>query len=326
MSQLTSHTRAQEDRVAAELTHWPRPQALRLARTIAAHRDRGAYAVFDADNTTYRGDLEEALLPFLEAKGVLTRDTLDPALEVVPFQDSADGRETLAAYYERLCAISDQVGYPWAAQVFAGFTLGRLKRYVDELLALGGPPRVSRGMRELYRVLRAHGIEVYAVSAASEDLVRMVLCDPRYGYGLAPEHVIGVSALLRDPASGAVTSSRWELKDGTYDQRSLYEKELTATLCAPLTWYEGKTAAIRTYVDAYRPPVLAAGDTPRSDGPMLWSVDVARGGVRLWVDRDAGHREELERMKAEGAARQRELGLAVTADQGWVTVTPERIG
>jgi hypothetical protein len=72
--------------------------------------------------------------------------------------------------------------------------------------------------------------------------------------------------------------------------------------------------------------VLAAGDTPASDGPMLLrSVDVGRGGVRLWVDRGRGAAADLERLKADGARRQRELGQPVTADRGWVTVTPEEI-
>ncbi|MYT69529.1 MULTISPECIES: haloacid dehalogenase-like hydrolase [unclassified Streptomyces] len=328
-----TRTRTTVDEIAAGLSHWPRPQAGELAEVVAAHEHSGAYAVFDADNTTYRGDLEESLLPFLELRGVLTRDTVDPALAVVPFRDTAGRRETLTEYYARLCALDDLIAYPWAAQVFAGFTLRELRGHVDALLAFegalpggGGPPRVSRGMQELYRVLRAHGIEVYVVSAASEDLVRMLLTDPRHGYGLPPGNVIGASALLRDPSTGDVTSSRKEIAAGTYDEQALSDWELTSTLLAPLTWCEGKPAAIRTHIDAWRGPVLAAGDTPASDGPMLLrSVDVERGGVRLWVDRANGSAAELERLKADGARRQRELGLAVTADQGWVTVTPEEI-
>ena len=60
--------------------------------------------MFDADNTTYRYDLE-SLLPYLENRGVLTRDTLDPSLKLIPFKDSADYRESLTSYYYRLCEI-----------------------------------------------------------------------------------------------------------------------------------------------------------------------------------------------------------------------------
>ena len=42
-----------------------------------------------------------------------------------------------------------------------------------------------------------NGIEVYVVSAASEELVRMVASDPKYGYNVKPQNVIGVSLLLR---------------------------------------------------------------------------------------------------------------------------------
>ncbi|MGW2346908.1 haloacid dehalogenase-like hydrolase [Streptomyces sp. NPDC001661] len=320
--------------VAAQLKHWPRAQAKQLARVVAAHAgEKGAYATFDADNTTYRNDLEESLLPFLEQKGVLTRDTMDPSLKVIPFKDTADHKETLTEYYNRLCEVDDQVCYPWAAQIFSGFTLKQLKGWVDELLAYDGPlpggakpPEFSEGMRELYHALRSHGIEVYVVSAASEDLVRMVLADPKYGYDVKPENVLGVAALLKDRKTGDVTSSRKEIAAGTFDQKALENRELTPKLWAPATWYEGKPAAISTYVDAWKKPVLAAGDTPKSDGPMLFrSVDVAHGGVRVWVNRKDSYMKELDAMKADGVKRQKELGQKVTADKRWVTVTPDQI-
>lgn len=323
---------AQQRAVAAELKHWPAPVAKKLAKVIAAHDHQGAYAVFDADNTTYRNDLEESLLPFLEMKGVLTRDTMDPSLKIIPFKDTATHKETLTEYYARLCDIDDQVSYPWAAQIFSGFTLKQLKGYIDELLAYDKPlpggvkPQFSTGMQELYRTLSTHGIKVYVVSAASEDLVRMVLADPRYGYGVRPENVLGVSALLKDRKTGEVTSSRKEIAAGHYDQAKLADHELTPTLWAPATWYEGKPAAISTYIDAWRKPILAAGDTPKSDGPMLLrSTDVEHGGVRVWVNRKDSYMKEIDGMKAAGAKRQKELGQKVTADKQWLTVTPEQI-
>ncbi|MFI7008380.1 haloacid dehalogenase-like hydrolase [Streptomyces sp. NPDC050145] len=319
--------------VAAELSHWPAPVADKLAKVITAHDHEGAYAVFDADNTSYRNDLEESLLPFLEMKGVLTRDTMDPTLKIVPFKDTATHKETLTEYYARLCDIDDQVSYPWAAQIFSGFTLKQLKGYVDELLAYEGPlpdgvkpPQLSTGMRELYRSLSRHGIRVYVVSAASEDLVRMVLADPKYGYGVRPENVLGVSALLKDRRTGEVTSSRKEIAAGTFDPAKLADRELTSTLWAPATWYEGKPAAISTYVDPWQKPILAAGDTPKSDGPMLFrSTDVEHGGVRVWVNRKDKYMKEIDAMKAAGAQRQKELGQKVTADKRWLTVTPDQI-
>ncbi|MCK7622422.1 haloacid dehalogenase-like hydrolase [Streptomyces sp. RS10V-4] len=330
---------------AAELKHWPAPVAEQLGTVLADHDHQGGYAVFDADNTTYRNDLEEALLPFLENKGVLTRATMDSSLKVIPFKDTPDHKESLYSYYNRLCEVDDQVCYPWAAQIFSGFTLKQLKGYVDELMAYRKPipaeyyangkptrtevqaPRPSPGMQELYRALRRHGIEVYVVSAASEDLVRMVLSDPEYGYDVKPANVIGVAMLLKDRATGDVTSARKEIAAGRFDPAELADRELTPTLWAPLTWYEGKPAAISTYIDPWRRPVLVAGDTPKSDGPMLFrSTDVRHGGVRVWVNRKDSAMKELDAMKRANARRQKELGQPVTADKRWLTVTPEQIG
>ncbi|WP_425826798.1 haloacid dehalogenase-like hydrolase [Streptomyces fractus] len=335
--------------VAARLTHWPAAVAHTLGKVIARHAHRGEFAVFDADNTTYRHDLEESLLPFLEQKGVLTRETMDPSLKIVPFDDRDGERESLYAYYIRICAIDDQVSYPWAAQIFSGFTLRQLKPYVDELMAHGAagktipvryrdedgalvddevePPVVSPGMQELYAALEDNGIRAYVMSAAGEELVRMVLADPRYGYHVPAEQVIGVSQLLREPDSGRVTTARREIAEGTWKAGALDDHVLTPQLWAPATWYEGKTAAIKTYIDAWRRPVLVAGDTPASDGPMLFSAtDVERGGVRVWVDRKDSYRAELATMKREAAADQRELGLPVTASRNWLDVTPEQLG
>lgn len=100
--------------------------------------------------------------------------------------------------------------------MFSGFTLKELKGYVDELMASGkpvpttyydgdkvvnynvNPPKVFTGQAELYNKLMENGIEVYVMTAASEELVRMVAADPKYGYNLKPQNVIGVTTLLKD--------------------------------------------------------------------------------------------------------------------------------
>ncbi|MFC8132217.1 haloacid dehalogenase-like hydrolase [Streptomyces sp. NPDC057302] len=339
-----STTTAKTAKTAAELKHWPKPVAKKLGKVIAKNERKGAYAVFDADNTTYRNDLEESLLPFLEMKGVLTRKSMDPSLKIIPFKDTKKHKESLYSYYLRLCDIDDQVSYPWAAQIFSGFTLKELKGYVDELLAYDKPipaeyyeagkvtktevkkPEFFTGMQELYKSLRGHGIEVYVVSAASEDLVRMVLSDPKYGYNVKPENVIGVGLQLKDRKTGEVTSSRKEIAEGRFDQKKLAGRELTPNLWAPMTWFQGKPAAINTYIDEWKKPVLVAGDTPASDGPMLFhSADVKHGGARVWVNRKDSYMKQLDGMKKKNADRQRELGQQVTADKRWLTVVPDEI-
>lgn len=218
---------------ATELEHWPAPAARQLNALIEANANKGAYAVFDMDNTSYRYDLEESLLPYLEMKGVLTRDRLDPSLKLIPFKDQAGHKESLFSYYYRLCEIDDMVCYPWVAQVFSGFTLRELKGYVDELMAYGKPipatyydgdklatldvepPRVFSGQRELYNKLMENGIEVYVISAAHEELVRMVAADPRYGYNAKPENVIGVTTLLKNRKTGELTTARKQIAEGS---------------------------------------------------------------------------------------------------------------
>ncbi|WP_439857442.1 haloacid dehalogenase-like hydrolase [Pseudomonas syringae] len=329
---------------ATELKHWPEPAAKALDAMIAANANKGNYAVFDMDNTSYRFDLEEALLPFMENKGLITREKLDPSLKLIPFKDTAEHKESLFSYYYRLCEIDDMVCYPWVAQVFSGFTLQELKGYVDELMALKKPipatyyegdtvkqlnvepPRVFTGQTELYNKLMENGIEVYVMTAASEELVRMVAADPKYGYNVKPQNVIGVSTLLKDRKTGQLTTARKQITAGKYDPKSNMGLELTPYLWTPATWMAGKQAAILTYIDQWKKPVLVGGDTPTSDGYMLFhSVDVSKGGVHLWINRKDKYMTQLNGMIKDNAAAQAKEKLPVTADKNWVIVKPDEI-
>jgi phosphorylcholine phosphatase len=329
---------------ATELKHWPQEQAKQLDAMIAANANKGNYAVFDMDNTSYRYDLEESLLPFMENKGLITRETLDPSLKLMPFKDTAEHKESLFSYYYRLCEVDDMVCYPWVAQVFSGFTLKELKGYVDELMASGkpvsstyydgdvvktievNPPKVFTGQTELYNKLMENGIEVYVMTAASEELVRMVASDPKYGYNVKPQNVIGVTTLLKDRKTGELTTARKQISNGKYDEKANLGLELTPYLWTPATWMAGKHAAILTYIDEWKKPVLVGGDTPTSDGYMLFhDVDVAKGGIHLWINRKDKYMTQLNGMMAKHAAAQAKEGLPVTADKNWVIVKPEDI-
>ena len=329
---------------AAELSHWPAEAAAAIEAMIAAHADSGAYAVFDMDNTSYQFDLEESLLAYMESKGVLTRETMDPSLRLIPFKDGEGVEESLFSYYYRLCEVDDLVCYPWVAQIFSGFTLAELKGYVDELMALDAPipvryydgeavvedavnpPKPFEGMQELYARLMENGIEVYVVSAASEELVRMVASDPQYGYNAKPENVLGVNMLLKDRETGVLTTSRFQIRDGDYDPEANAGLELTPYLVNPMTWYEGKLGTIIGWIDQWRRPVLVAGDTPISDGYMLLNgTDVDAGGLRVWVNRRDKYTKAVQDWAAESAATQGELGQAATADKNWVVVDPEAL-
>ncbi|WP_227103783.1 HAD family hydrolase [Chromobacterium rhizoryzae] len=327
-----------------ELKHWPPKIAERLNAMIKANAHKGEYAVFDMDNTSYRYDLEEALLPYMEAKGLLSRERLDPSLKLIPFRDEPDRPESLYSYYLRLCEIDELICYPWAAQVFSGLTLRQLKTQVDALMASGAPvpvryfhqgkpvegsvpaPRVFTGMVELYAKLQENGIAVYVMTAASEELVRMVASDPRYGYRAPPQNVLGVNLLLKDRTNGALTTSRLQIKRGGYEPERNLDLELTPYLMNPMTWYEGKAGTILGWIDQWRKPVLVAGDTPQSDGYMLLNgTDTAKGGLRLWVDRKAGYWDRIRSWSREAARQQRKLGQPATADRNWLVVKPEQI-
>jgi phosphoserine phosphatase len=329
---------------ATELDHWPPEAKAQLMTMIKANANKGEFAVFDMDNTSYRYDLEESLLPFMEMKGYITRQKMDPSLKLIPFKDVRGYKETLQSYYWRMCEIDDLVCYPWVAQIFSGFTLAQLKSYVDELLAYGepvpikywsgeeiktgtvNPPKIFTGMNELYNVLMENGIEVYVISAASEELVRMVAADPQYGYNAKPENVFGINMMLKNRQTGELSNSRFQIKAGTYNQEANQKLELTPYLVNPMTWFEGKYATIVGWINQFRGPVLAAGDTPYSDGYMMINgVDVGKKGVRVWVNRRDAYTERVLEWSKKAAAEQKALGQKPTADKNWIVVKPEDI-
>lgn len=334
-------TAAQAD---TALQHWPQAQAKQVDAMIAANKGReGAYAVFDMDNTSYRNDATEALLAYMESKGRLTPNKLDPSLKLIPFKEKNGQPESLYSYYLRLCEMNELVCYPWIAQAFSGFTLGELKQNVDEMMASAPiketyysgdtlkettitPPKPSKGMQELYHRLQEHGIKVYVMTAGNEEIVRMIASDPKYGYGLDPKQVIGVNTLLKNPKTGEMTTSHFQIREGKYDQQANMNLVQTPYLVNPMTWFEGKLGTIIGWIDQWQKPVMVGGDTPRSDGYMLLNgVDVEHGGVRLWVNRKPKSLAEIQEWRKTSAERQKALGQPVTADKNWVEVTPDEL-
>ncbi|MFH7572304.1 haloacid dehalogenase-like hydrolase, partial [Pseudomonas syringae pv. tagetis] len=81
------------------------------------------------------------------------------------------------------------------------------------------------------------------------------------------------------------------------------------------TWMAGKKAAILTYIDQWKKPVLVGGDTPTSDGYMMFhSVDVSKGGVHLWINSIDKNMTQLNRMIIDNADAQAKEKLPVRAD------------
>jgi phosphoserine phosphatase len=327
------------------MRHWPAKEAARIEKLITRHAHQGEYAVFDADNTIWYQDLEETLLPYLENKKILTRQKLDLSLKLIPFHPD----DTLVSYAFKLYDMDHKIGYPWLAQVFSGFTLAQLKEYVDELFALNGrqipckywkngelvdyfseSPRIYPAQRELINTLQANGIEVYVITAALEELTRMIVSDPKYGLNVKPENVIGVSCLLKDRQTQKLTTARKQIASGhfwddIFTKETHYALEVTPYIQSPDTSYAGKPAALKEYIHPVKQPILVAGDSP-SDHFLLFCSDYSKGGLKLWINRKEEDWNITQKAYKTYAEQEKELGLGVTGDKNWIMVYPRDLG
>ena len=332
------------------LDAWPKEIAQKLDEMILDNAHSGSYACFDADQTTYQWDLEEAIVAYLEMKNVLTREKLDPSMILIPFLDTATYNESIFSYYYRLCTkIDDTICYIWIAQVFSGMTLNELKIYVDEMLQsntgnttiktilstsnnnsiiqteYNAPiPNFYRAQQQLYNRLIMNGIEVYVITASHEELVRMVLSDPNYGYNVKPKNVIGVATLLKNDTQ--LTLSRKQIKDNTYDQTQNLNLKFTSYIWSPQAMFIGKYGAILTYINQWKMPILVAGDTPTNDGYMMFhAYNEQRTTLRLWVNRKDAYLTLIKQMKDRYVNEQKENNVTVTADNNWIYVTSNEL-
>ena len=309
---------------ATELKHWPKEARAKIEAMIRANAHQGQYATFDMDQTTYRYDLLDPLLAYMDQKGLLTRETMDPAMKIIPFRDSPEfegGKENMTSYYWRLCEML-ALKQPIKRQVWDG----------DKVVTVELPiPRMFRGMQELYAKLRENGIDVYIMTAAHEEIIRMVASDPKYGYNIDPEKVIGVTVLLKDPKTGELTTSRMQISEGRYDQKKNLDLVTTSFLTNPMTWFEGKQGSTIGYINQWQRPIMAAGDSTGSDTYMLESVNVERGGIKLWINRKPGNPVEDKKARwtiehaDKSAAEQNELNMPVTANKNWIFIDPDTI-
>jgi hypothetical protein len=175
----------------------------------------------------------------------------------------------------------------------------------------------------------AAGVEVYVVTAALEELVRLVVSDPAYGLGIPPENVIGVNLLLRGE-SGEISCGAMERAAGRkgvswYFSPQRMREVLTHYLYTPASWYAGKLAAIKEYIHPDRRPILVAGDAP-NDHFMLFYCDVEAGGRRLFVRRKEAYWQATQKAIRERAGQGGYRKADPLPDQGWVFVTPGDLG
>jgi phosphoserine phosphatase len=295
------------DNLESALTLWPEADRKMIATSVAgaANHQECPYATFDADGTLWSSDATDAFIAYLDAKQILTPDQLDEEIQVIPLLKD----EGVYSYYQRLCGIDHAIGYPFAAQAFAGFSLSELRghyetmmispaftvrvwrhgAFVEECISV---PKIFPQQAQLIRALEANGIKVHIVTASPEELIRFLACDPSchpdFDLNLPPERVIGINVELRDEATGNLTTSRMRLAhaptlfDDSNKRKEWESRRLTPIVVPPVTMFEGKVAAISTFIHPTQPPVLAAGDSD-SDLPMLYHS----AGARVWV-RNAG--------------------------------------
>ena len=319
---------------------WPEEQRRvieQMLQSVRAERRTDHYAVFDADNTLWEFDIEESLLVWLEYRGFLSLSKMNPSIFPVPPKDA----ESVWDYYTRLSDWDHSICYLWAVQTLDGFCLEQLKCELDAMMEFDDPkgiptkrnqemyyipvPKIFRGQQDLLEALRLYDIEPWVVSASAEDIVRMVVSDPKYGLHIKPEHVIGVNLLLEYP-DGTMISSAEQRKQGFggdfFRSVERQKAKFTHHVYAPMTWYAGKVAAIKEWIHPSQRPILVAGDSP-NDFFMQFYTDVEHQGVRLRIEREASHREQLK--QAIELRQQEKTPSDPYPNLGWVGVTPKEL-
>jgi phosphorylcholine phosphatase len=124
----------------------------------------------------------------------------------------------------------------------------------------------------------------YVVTASQEELVRMVVADPRYGFDIPASNIIGMRLALR--------SSNGKNLLGLCDKRlskNYYESMITDSLSGITTWYSGKVAAIKEDIDPVKKPVVVAGNS-ESDLAMLHYAKTDPGMRILVTENDEQQR------------------------------------
>jgi phosphoserine phosphatase len=272
-----------------------------LSRHTHPKKDGCLLAVFDCDGTIIKGDIGERMffrqiehLFFRHSPAELWSDHPDRSrLGEIYAAVTAIGKEAraqspefaefasllLTRYFNQVRHGDVVKGCVDITRLFAGFTIGEVRRFADETLReeiaapmgarhLGGRelPRGIRYIREavdLYRALVARGFEIYAISGSNRWSVEQVFAQ----LGLATDRVIGID--LEDDAG-----------------------VLTARSKEPVPIHENKLSALEMVTRCR--PLLVASDSKR-DLPLLLSSSELK--VRI----DSKGRDKDEFFAAAGA-------------------------
>ena len=347
-------TRRRRRPLQLEANGWnPRIRA-ELERLITKNAGRNLPVVFDFDNTIVCGDIGEATLAMLVRSGQLkpgrVAATLSPAFRL------PDGKKvTLAgsvdptAYYDAFLAPTAHGskdptplanGYAWVVEAMEGLTTldvieaasaafhaGLAGRHWLEVTPgkTGFPaPFFYPEIVELIARLIEGDFDVWVVSASNVWSVRWMVAralNPRLrqmgcSRGLPPDHVVGISTLLRERDHHLYKDSVLVQDNKDYANlkpellRNLW---LTSRLHFPVPTYSGKVACVWDALG--RRPWLCVGDSPGDHAMLEFSEH------RLWLarlEKPAYQQTALARMQANRSERWLVQPLLATQRPGLV--------
>lgn len=305
---------------ALDRVGWSESVYGKLTGLISESAGQGKTVVFDFDNTTQARDIGEAVLALVQQNGVIDPQTLSQ--QMFPPFTGADGKPAAVSdgvfdYYE---AVLDSGGeadpfreyssLPMPASAFAGRTVADfvaqtaavydggsgaadLTSGTQSKILSAGRPFIYPQMADLYGNLRAHGYDVWVVSAGVGWAVRWMVQNAlnpaivaKYGQdaALPLDRVVAISMLMKDRGTGKLVSD-YQLTHRTPDPAyinlepaRISQLEILGLPDGLESWRGGKAGAIDNIITRGE-LFLVAGDS-MGDVEML-----SRAPNRLVISR-----------------------------------------
>ena len=271
---------------ALDRAGWTESVYQKLTETIQSSAGQGKIVVFDFDNTTQARDIGEAVLARVQQTDAINPASLSPAM-FPPFTGS-DGTPVaitagISDYYDALLdsgadadPFREYSSLPMPATAFTGRTLTDFLAQTAAVYDSGagaadltskeqskilgaGRPFIYPQMADLYGNLRAQGYDVWVVSAGVGWAVRWMVQNAlnpaivaKYGpdAALPMDHVVAITTLLKDRASGTLLSDyqlTHQSPDDAYinlEPARMAQLEITAIPDGLSSWRGGKAGAI----------------------------------------------------------------------------------
>lgn len=213
-----------------------------VVRIKAADPEAKLLAFWDFDGTILKGDVSEGFSEAGVVRYAGLAELLIRAGYASAYAATDAGVGSFRREYDRLCAIGNEVSYPFVLKVFAGASAAELERFATARFADTYQRWFFVSSREMLAALENMGVENHIVSASPEVFVR------------------GAAAQLGLPST-RFHGIRAELTEG----------KLTDRIEEPIPYGEGKTMIVRSIVAACPHGVAVAGfgNSYSTDGPFL---------------------------------------------------------